>query len=81
MQFMCCQVEQVSQQIQGEPLSREEAQTQRMCSGGSLVGLGRVVVLRRLEGWEVVEGTGEGEVVWYLRGFSKGCEGNGTIFW
>jgi hypothetical protein len=72
MQFMCCQAEHVSQQIQGEPLSRVDTQTQRISSGGSQAGLGGVgfegvVALRRLEGLvEEVLGWGEGEMVLYL---------------
>lgn len=73
MQFMCCQTEHISQQIQGVPLSRSELQTHRIISSGSDVkegfGWGKlgssdailVVVLRRLEErWEDgVSGSGE----------------------
>jgi hypothetical protein len=78
MQFMCCQTEHFSQQIQGAPLSRSELQMQRITSSGSEVkegfGGGRLgspeaillVVLRRLEErWEDVV-SGSGELVLYL---------------
>lgn len=78
MQFMCCQTEHFSQQIQGAPLSRSELQTQRIISSGSEVkeGLGGgklgsseailLLVLRRLEErWEEVV-SGSGEIVLYL---------------